>query len=160
MVRRAVKVAEDVCGEQTVLVAGSHSIEVAAACKPLQGFLVINSEFARGIGKSIACGIRSIAHVADGALFLLADQPRIRVPDLLKLIDTWTPNPNYIVASAYADTIGPPIIFPRRDFATLAKLDGDQGARSIIDSARDRLITIPCERAAYDVDHPDDLATN
>ena len=158
MVRRVVRVAEEVCGNQTVLVTGNRAIEVAAACKPLQGFLAINSDYVGGIGGSIACGVRSVANAADGAMILLADQPRISAQDLRELVAVWESHPGHIVTSAFAETIGPPIIFPRGDFAALEGLEGDQGARTIVDTAKGRLVMVPCETAAYDVDRPEDLA--
>ena len=47
---------------------------------------------------------------------------------------------------------------PRADFEALLQLEGDRGARPVIDANRDRVIAIGCEEAAFDVDRPEDLA--
>jgi molybdenum cofactor cytidylyltransferase len=157
LVGRAVRLAEEVCGPRSILVTGKGWKAVSASCAPLRGFMVVNSEYEDGIASSISRGIRSVSSVADAALLMLADQPLITQNHLQDLIGHWRDSPDSIVASAYAATSGPPVIFPRRDFAQLMALEGDQGARSIIKSSPDRVRLINFEEAALDVDRPEDL---
>jgi len=158
LVARAVRIAESVCGQHTLLVLGRDWQVVAAACQPLQGFMVVNSGFARGMATSIQCGVRSVAQHTDGILLLLADQPLITSRHLTSLVQTWRRKPDAIVASQYAGTAGPPIIFPRSDFKKLLELEGDRGAKSVLEENRNRLLTIDFENAAVDIDRPEDLA--
>ncbi len=154
----AVRKAESVCGAQTVLVTGKDWKEVASACEPLAGFFVINDDYERGLASSIACGVRAVAESADAILLMLADLPLITAEHLENLVNAWIESPQSIIASAFEDTLGPPIVFPKNDFDELLKLKGDRGARPIIDANRDRVRSIDCEEAAFDIDRPEDLA--
>lgn len=157
LVTRSVRLAEAVCGPHSVLVTGNDWQRVNQICAPLAGFLVVNPRFADGLASSIEYGIRSVAEVADAVLLLLADQPLIASAHLQSLLDTWQTSRELIVASAYSGIIGPPVIFPRRDFADLQRLSGDNGARKIIEANRERVKSIRFEPAALDIDQQSDL---
>ncbi|MFQ5548034.1 MAG: NTP transferase domain-containing protein [Woeseia sp.] len=156
LVGRAVRLAQGVCGERTVLVVGNDWTRVLAACAPLRGFFLYNDNHTSGMAGSIALGIGPIAHTADAILILMADQPLITADHLRSLKGAWTNNPDDIVVSEYAGIQGPPVIFPAQCFGSLAKLEGDQGARSLLS---DYPVTgIPFDDAAADVNTPEDLA--
>ena len=157
LVARSVQLAEAVCGQNNVLVAGNDWQPVSDICAPLAGFFVVNPRFAEGLASSIECGIRSVAEVADAVLLLLADQPLITGSHLQLLVDTWQASPESIVASAYAGINGPPVIFPQRDFPDLTRLSGDSGARSIMEANEDRVKSVGFEPAALDIDRQSDL---
>ncbi len=157
LVSRAVRAAERICGSRTLLVTGNDWKNVAAACEPLRGFMVHNPRFAEGMASSLAEGIRGVSGLADGVLLMLADQPLVSAEHLRSLADAWSSSPESICASSYANTKGPPVIFPARFFDNLAELQGDRGAKSIIDSNSADVMTIPFEDAAIDIDIPGDL---
>jgi len=154
----AMRKAESVCGELTVLVTGKDWKDVAASCEPLAGYFVINSDYKQGLASSIACGVRAVAESADAILLMLADLPLVTAEHLTNLVNTWSESPHSIVASAFEHTLGPPIVFPRADFDALMQLSGDRGARPIIEANKERVQTIKCEEAAFDIDRPEDLA--
>jgi len=154
----AVRKAESVCGERTVLVTGKDWKDVAATCEPLAGYFVINDNYERGLASSIACGVRAVAESADAILLMLADLPLVTTEHLTNLVNAWSESPYSIIASAFEDTLGPPIVFPKADFDALIQLTGDRGARPIIDANKERVLAIECEEAAFDIDRPEDLA--
>ena len=154
----AVRKAESVCGERTVLVTGKDWKAVAATCEPLAGYFVINDNYERGLASSIACGVRAVAESADAILLMLADLPLVTTEHLTNLVNAWSESPYSIIASAFEDTLGPPIVFPKADFDALIQLTGDRGARPIIDANKERVLAIECEEAAFDIDRPEDLA--
>jgi CTP:molybdopterin cytidylyltransferase MocA len=157
LVTRAVRTAEFVCGPRSVLVTGNDWIKVAAACAPLQGFMVLNPDFSEGLATSLATGIRSLSGLASGALLLLADQPLVTGSHVRLLVDSWEASPDSICASSYAGTVGPPVIFPARYFSELSALRGDRGAKTVMDANRNDVISIRLDEAAVDIDSPDDL---
>ena len=157
LVTRAVRLAESICGSRSVLVSGHQWRPVVEACRPLQGFFVNNTRHRTGMGSSIACGVRSVTGAADAVLLLLADQPLITASHLEQLVSTWTRSPDEITAASFAETAGPPVIFPRRYFTGLGKLQGDRGAREILTSAGSDLRTVKLEEAAADIDEPEDI---
>jgi molybdenum cofactor cytidylyltransferase len=154
----AVRKAESVCGELTVLVTGKDWQKVADTCAPLAGYFVINTDYEQGLASSIACGVRAVADSADAILLMLSDLPLVTTEHLTKLVNAWAESPQTIVASAFEDTLGPPIVFPKADFDALMQLSGDRGARPIIDANKERVQAIVCEEAAFDIDRPEDLA--
>ena len=154
----ALRKAEAVCGKRSVLVTGKDWQKVATTCEPLAGYFVINNDYEQGLASSIACGVRSVAESADAILLMLADLPLITTEHLTNLVNAWAESPQTIVASAFEDTLGPPIVFPKADFAALLRLTGDRGARPIIDANKERVQAIACEEAAFDIDRPEDLA--
>ena len=157
LVCRAARLAEAVCAERSVLVTGSDWRRVHDACAPLQGFFVRNEAFESGMGGSIACGVRAVAGTADAVLLLLADQPLITTPYLQQMIDEWNESDTRIVCSEFAGVVGPPVIFPARYFDELVSLEGDKGARVLLDAHQKRVTKLPCEAAATDIDIPHDL---
>lgn len=157
LVARAVRLAEASCDARTLLVVGKEHHAVTAACRPQRGFFIYNPDFADGIAGSIRRGVRCLSEQAGGILLLLADQPLIDLSHLSSLEDAWRAAPEKIIASGYANTLGPPAIFPRTVFSELISLHGDRGAKSLLEADRDRVQTIIYERGASDVDVPTDL---
>ena len=158
LVRRAVRLAEAVCGDNTVLVVGHDWQRVLAACGPQRGIIVRNDEYASGMASSIASGVASVAESADAVLLLLADQPLVTEKHLCSLIDEWHKAPDGIVASEYSDVQGPPVIFPASCFGRLMKLEGDQGARALLNEPDCPVTGIEFGEGAIDIDTPEDLA--
>jgi CTP:molybdopterin cytidylyltransferase MocA len=157
LVTRAVRLGESICGARTVLVAGHQWRPVVDACRPLQGFFVNNTRYRSGMGGSIACGVRSVTGTAGALLLLLADQPLITPGHLEQLVTSWAQSPDQITATSFAETVGPPVIFPRRHFAKLSELQGDRGAREILAAAGNQVRTVKREEAATDIDMPEDI---
>ena len=157
LVRRAVDLAAEACGNRYVLVVGHDWRAVSDACMPLTGFIVYNDSYADGIGSSIARATSAIGHVARAIVVLLADQPLISATHLHELCDAWTGAGNEIVATDYAGTLGVPALFGNSCFDDLAALAGDTGARRLLTSGKYRVHGIPFEPAAVDIDTPADL---
>jgi molybdenum cofactor cytidylyltransferase len=157
LVTRAIRLAEAVCGEQSLLVAGNQWSLVAAACAPLAGYFVVNPDFAEGLGGSIAAGVSAVAGSASGILLLMADQPLIDARHLRDMVEAWSKNSQCIVVSEFDGIDGPPVIFPASLFPDLVALRGDSGARMVLQANPARVIRVKCPDAATDVDIPADL---
>ncbi len=157
LVLRAVRLAEEVCGDRSVLIAGSDWQRVVAACRPQRGFFVRNDKYDSGLSSSIACGIGSVAHTATAVLLMMADQPLITAAHLNSLISEWRKAPDDIVVSEYSGVQGPPVIFPARSFERLMRLEGDQGARSLLIDSTYSVSGLEFGAGAVDIDTPEDL---
>jgi molybdenum cofactor cytidylyltransferase len=157
LVAGAVRLAEAVCGSRTVLVAGYEWRAVVHACQPLQGFFTNNIAWRSGMGGSIACGVRAVSEVADAVLLMLADQPLVTVDHLRRLIAARGESGDSVAVTSFAGTEGPPVIFPASCFGELGKLEGDQGARAVLEKAGRRKHRVAFEPAALDIDVPRDL---
>ncbi|MDZ7770120.1 MAG: nucleotidyltransferase family protein [Woeseiaceae bacterium] len=155
----ALRIAESLCSNRTVLVTGHHGAAVHRACAPIAGFRVHNSDYRQGLASSIAHGVAALRHAADGVLLLLADQPLIDQQHLTRLAERWSAAPERVVATAYAGKSGVPVIFPRRLFDDLCKLTRRHRRATAAAAMRQRRPDrYSCEAAATDIDRPEDLA--
>jgi molybdenum cofactor cytidylyltransferase len=157
LVQKAYDVASEVCGARTVLVVGHNWQAVSAACRQSAGFLLVNEAYESGLGISIAQAVRSIQHIADAIVILLADQALITSEHVRSLLAAWDGTQDQIIATAYAETVGAPVLFASGCFTDLAALKGDSGGRQLLSDGRYQLRQIVFEAAAVDIDTPDDL---
>ncbi len=158
LVERAFEAAHAACGDRCITVVGHDAAAVLRAMKANSGFVVVNEDYETGLGSSIAAAARACGAHADALLILLADQALVTAEHLQALIDAWSGADDEIVATAYDDTQGPPVLLPRATFKDLCALTGDVGARGLFQDGRFNLKTVRFEPAAVDVDTPDDLA--
>jgi molybdenum cofactor cytidylyltransferase len=157
MAVRAVESASAVCDDHTILVVGHEAAAISAACIGAPGFIVVNDDYGNGMGTSIAAAMQRLPPGADAVLITLADQPLVTAAHLRALVDAWSGEDHEIVASGFAGTHGPPALFARASFQTLADLSGDEGARKLLQDSRFSMTTVICEPAALDVDTTEDL---
>lgn len=158
LIGRAIRIAAEVCGERVLLVVG-HDAAAVVAHANARGFVVLNDRFADGIGTSVACAARSLAHTADAILLILADQARISASHLAGLCSAWTGGAGHVITTAFAGAIGAPALLPHGTFARLAQLSGDRGAQVLFGDDDVTLTSLRFEDAAIDIDTPNDLAS-
>jgi molybdenum cofactor cytidylyltransferase len=153
VVGRAVEVA----GHSVTVVLGANAAELAPLLKHTPASVIVNRDWSEGMGSSIRAGVARLPGSCTGVMLLLADQASVTTEDLRRLISAWRRQPEYIAAAQYRGTTGAPAIFPRARFAELGGLRGDSGARSIFMRNPDRVVRVPMESAALDIDTPEDL---
>lgn len=111
----------------------------------------------KGIGHNIGYAVSNIncqhVHIAIG----LADQIGVTVDALVGLRQLSIVNQSHIVASQYDTTLGVPAIFPPSYQNKLKQLKGDNGAKSILLSERDKIICNLNADASCDIDTRADL---
>jgi len=152
-VSRAVEVA----GAATIVVLGANAAELAPLLTHTPATIVVNRDWREGIGSSIRAGIARLPAACTGAMLMLADQAAVTSQDLQRLVGTWRRQPEYIAAALYAGSTGVPAVFPRSRFRELAELRGDIGARMLLQRNPDRVVRVPMDSAALDIDTPEDL---
>jgi molybdenum cofactor cytidylyltransferase len=121
----------------------------------LDATLVHNPAWQAGLGGSIACGVGRIGSDYDGILIMLADQVALQRDDLQRLCDGF--DGSNIVCARYQGQRGAPALFCRHSFSRLQRLTGGRGAKSLLYGDRYPVFEVPMERAAVDVDTPEDL---
>jgi molybdenum cofactor cytidylyltransferase len=86
-----------------------------------------------------------------GVILVLSDQPRLSTAHLTALRDTQQQSGHTLLAYDYGTHRGPPAYFGAEHFAQLMQLEGDQGARQLLQT--DRCATLPLNPAlGADVD--------
>lgn len=139
---------------EVVVVTGADPSPMEEALRGLAVRLVPNPQASRGMGTSVAAGIASLPREAEAAIVALGDQPRVPDAVVHALLTAWRATGHPIVAPSYRGVRGNPVLFDADVFGELARLDGDEGARSIIARSRDRVRLIE-----VDLEMPRDVDT-
>jgi molybdenum cofactor cytidylyltransferase len=126
----------------------------------LAAIAVTNPDWQSGMGSSLRSGMQALLQqnpVPDRVLLLLTDQPRLSVEVLASLLQKSANDNTWITASAYAARHGVPAIFRKPLYAALQGVEGDKGARQIIQQYQDHATLIDFPEGAIDIDTVDDL---
>ncbi len=144
---------------RTIVVTGHMADEVRAALRERKVGIVHNPSHRTGIGTSIAQALDALDR-EDGVLVLLADMPGVQTVHLDKMIEAFVETGGgAVVRATNAGVPGNPVILPRALFAVARQLNGDTGARRLIEDSGLPLIDIEIgEAASLDVDTPELLA--
>jgi molybdenum cofactor cytidylyltransferase len=138
-----------------IVVVGAHADRILPELAALHAAYVMNGEWRRGIGGSIACGAQEIQRrraSLSGIMLIVADLPRLDAQVLERLVAAFDATPGCRVASAYADTVGVPAIFGRSYFGPLTELAADRGAQPLLLAGREHVIAVAWPEGARDVD--------
>jgi molybdenum cofactor cytidylyltransferase len=159
LMRRAAQAAIDSGCGPIVVVLGAHAAAMRSELAGLSVEVVINDNWARGIGSSIR---RGIAHLAAhpnpprAAMLMLCDQPLVTGAVLRRLLAAHGASGKLVTVSTYADTLGPPVIVNAEYFPALLGLPDAAGAKAIWTSHPEMVHHEPCPEAGMDVDTPED----
>lgn len=144
----------------TVAVVGHQADRVASALDGAGVRIVENPDYVSGLASSLRAGVAALPSEAMGALVALGDMPGVCSSDVDRMIDAFMrTGGGTIVRATHAGKRGNPVILPRRLFAEVAKLEGDTGARHIVEMSELAVIDIEIgEAASIDVDTPEAMA--
>ena len=144
-----------------IVVTGCFHKELQPLLLNLQVHAVFNAGWEQGMGSSLATGISFIQQhqpEAEEVFILPADQPFIDQQLLEEMKSAAGRTGKGIVACTYAGTVGTPVLFNRKYFARLSALQGNQGARLLLQEYGDDRIDIRFPEGAHDIDTPEDYA--
>jgi molybdenum cofactor cytidylyltransferase len=118
---------------------------------------VINPEADRGMGHSIACGVKA-SQGSDGWCILPADMPHVSMSTVERVYEALV-NGAPIAAPCYQDQRGHPVGFSQRFAEELQILDGDIGARTILQRQAQSVLRIVTNDSGIllDIDTREDL---
>jgi molybdenum cofactor cytidylyltransferase len=160
LVRIAVEQALASRAKPVVVVTGHQREQVEAALKGLAVKFAHNPDYAEGLSTSLKAGIAALPAESDGAIVCLGDMPQVDAALIDRLIAAFDPEKSaFVVVPTIAGKRGNPVVWSRRFFGDLSRLDGDVGARHLIGSYPEAVAEVPVTgRAAFvDVDTPDAL---
>ncbi|MCK5361307.1 MAG: nucleotidyltransferase family protein, partial [Gammaproteobacteria bacterium] len=122
------------------------------------GFNVIENHYAEdGMGSSIACGVKALSN-SDACLIVLADMPFIKQETIESMLQLFK-NTKCIISPKCKDQRGHPVLFSKHFFSELTQLNGEKGARDIIENNREYLMLIDVDDTGIikDIDIKSDL---
>jgi len=127
----------------------------------LDGILAVVVEHAgrdAGMASSIRAGIAALPADVEAVVIALADQPLVAPEVVRRLTERWREGGATAVVPRYRDGRGHPVLFGRAAFEGLATIEGDTGARALLDSLGDAVAVVTVSSAMpVDVDTPDAL---
>jgi CTP:molybdopterin cytidylyltransferase MocA len=145
-----------------VVILGCHADRCGAVIADLPVSTRLNDAWSEGLSSSIRIATRAAIEAnAAGLLILHGDQYRLTSQDLQKLHAAWSLSQCLSACrSRYEDYAGPPVILPASSFNDALNLQGDEGARRVLNTfAPDSLIDVAIPNAVHDLDSPAQLPT-
>lgn len=142
-----------------VLVCGFQGESVAQAAEPFGKVRTVsNPLWPEGLASSLRTGIGAVPQSSPGALVCLADTPFFKAETLRALIPV--DDLNLVVLPRYQGRHGHPKYFPHLLFPELLKLEGDEGARSILRRFQEktRIVEVDDPGILKDFDTPEDFS--
>ena len=121
--------------------------------------VVINKNWKEGMASSVRLGLDTLLKskpYIDAVILMVCDQPHISSSVLNELITKQQKTTKQIVTCNYGESIGPPALFHKKYFRDLAKLNGDVGARNIIEQNMHDVAMILFPEGNIDIDTEDD----
>ncbi|MDR7273942.1 nucleotidyltransferase family protein [Catenuloplanes atrovinosus] len=143
--------------DPVLVVLGAAAADVRARAALTGADVVINEEWATGMGSSLRAGLTALARRAevDAAVVLLVDTPGVSAAAVRRLAAAGAPDA--LAMGGYDDHAGHPVLLGRDHWAGVAALaTGDVGARPYLRAHRDLVRIVPVGDVASDedLDHP------
>ena len=157
LVRRMAERALASRAESLVAVTGYRGEDIAAVLEGLDVTLAENPDYASGMASSLKVGVTALGDELSGIMILLGDMPKLEAAHIDLLLGAFEENDGEaIIRAADGDHRGNPVILPARLVPEIMKLEGDVGARALIEQSSLPVIDIDIGPAArIDVDTPE-----
>jgi xanthine/CO dehydrogenase XdhC/CoxF family maturation factor/CTP:molybdopterin cytidylyltransferase MocA len=151
LLRNTVRTALELGTAATVVVVGKETQQL----DDMNIELVMNAGYAEGMASSIREGVKHMCkehpHVTH-ILIMLCDQPYVDVTHLRRLVQQQQLTEAPVAASNYAGRNGVPALFHQSIFPQLLALEGDTGAKYVIEELGDAVTIVPFPEGVVDVD--------
>jgi molybdenum cofactor cytidylyltransferase len=159
LLQQAIQVARDSMCNPVTVVLGAHP--VAALTEPAHPALAVvhNHAWHEGMASSIRAGLECLLTMEPAlpsCIFMVCDQPYVTADVLNALIEHRQAGTNRIVASAYGNTLGTPVLFDQAFFPELLALQGQEGAKKVILKYPADVKAVPFPLGGIDIDTADD----
>jgi CTP:molybdopterin cytidylyltransferase MocA len=106
--------------DEVVVVAGAHELEVEAR-------VVRCTEWERGPGASLRCGLAALSPDVEAAVVCLADGPDLAPEAVDRVVTAWRAGAGDVVAASYGGERGHPLLLARAAWPHVP----DEGARAL-----------------------------
>jgi molybdenum cofactor cytidylyltransferase len=161
LVRHVAQTALDSPLAGLVVVLGAYAPQVRAALADLAAplSLVTCADYATGQAASLRCGLAALPLETSAALVLLVDQPLITPALIERMLAAFAAAPAPLaVVPCYQGRRGNPVLLAAALFAELHALEGDRGARDLLQHHAERIRWLELDDPAVlsDLDTPDD----
>jgi molybdenum cofactor cytidylyltransferase len=121
--------------------------------------IVINSDYSKGQSTSLHAGIGAVQGNYPSVMFILGDQPMIDSETIDHLLECYWASEKNICVPFYKKQRGNPTIFGSMFYDDICRIEGDTGARKIIENNSEQVLKIALPEASFfhDIDTEKDL---
>lgn len=121
--------------------------------------VIFNPHYRNGQSTSLHAGINAVKDSFPSAMFVLGDQPLIDALTLDFLLKRFWSSKKSICAPFFNNKRGNPVIFSKEHYSEITGIEGDVGARRIIEDNPDQVLRVSMRRPSffYDVDTQEDV---
>ena len=157
---RTVRVAREAGCGPIVVVTGFDAERMRAVLEDAAVMVVNNEDWRSGMGSSVRCGVAALDGLdprPSDALLLVCDQIALSADVLRELRRVHARGERPITASRYAGRAGVPAIFAAQYFPELLQVEGDRGARGVLERHADDVALIEFGDGVKDLDTPEQL---
>lgn len=151
--------AQKATGDKVVLVLGAYAESIKALVEKTVTHIAVNHSWQTGMAGSVQTGMRSLLQSFPGTenvIITVADQPFVSAELFGKMFAAKDNTHKNIVACRYRDTIGTPVLFNKKYFPDLLRLQGQQGAKSIVMQYEADMVPVAFDAGAIDIDTEED----
>jgi molybdenum cofactor cytidylyltransferase len=144
-----------------LVVTGARSDEIVAALNSRQINHLHNADYQKGMGSSLAAGIRAQAASAEQCLIVLADMPFVSADTYNALITAAeSVSEAEIFAPYFKGKRGNPILWRKSQFPALSAISGDKGGRVVLKERPELVCDVAVDDPGVliDLDTPEALA--
>ncbi len=124
--------------------------------------LIYNPDAAQGMSTSLRRGLAGLRSDMEGALIVLGDQPLVGSRTVAALLRSWRREGSRPAVAMASSTPKPrwtpPVVLARELWPELEQLQGDSGARQLLEAHPELLDVVPAQGRPDDIDTPDDYA--
>ena len=139
--------------EPVIVVTGANADEITKEIRNDDVHIAFNDHWQKGMAGSIVTGLRAaMAYKVDKIIISVSDQPFVSALLFNKLYHAQEESGQPIAACAYAETIGTPALFTQKYFDALLSLDGEQGAKKILQANKEHMAIVDFPEGYIDID--------
>lgn len=123
--------------------------------------ICLNADWQNGMSSSIVKGLSDLLNInpdCEQCIFAVCDQPFVTNLIFENLIIEQDKTKKGIIASAYSETLGTPVLFDKKYFKELLNLTGQEGAKKLIKKHSEYTASISFEKGNVDIDTEDDYS--
>lgn len=159
LVRHVVEAALRSSADPVLVVTGYAASVVKRTLEGLPVTFIHNERYAEGLASTLQSGVAALPQEATGVVVLLGDMPLVSAETIDRLVEASAGAAEMAVVPVLDGRRGNPVLLPRAMFARLTRLEGDQGARRLLNESSAVLeLAVPDLGVAIDIDTPEELA--
>ena len=159
LLQHALDVAIESGNQPIVVVLGSGAAAMQHNTDFKTANIVVNKEWKEGMASSLRCGVATLLEInpsVEALILMVCDQP-FATPLLIEnLVRAHRESGKPIITCSYENTFGPPTLFGKIFFNALLQLNGDTGARAVINQHLEQVAIVPFPEGNLDIDTEDD----